>query len=132
VSGASNDLIHQPLRLKIMAALNGLPPRESIEFARLRSIVAATDGNLGAHLSTLEQAGYVKMEKDFLDKKPRTRIAMTRDGRKALAQHVAYLRDILDAVAPGPTRKPSKAVAAANREKADQKSIGEISDNIVE
>ena len=94
----SNDLIHQPLRLKIMAALNGLASRESVEFSRLKSIVGATDGNLGAHLSTLEQAGYVKIEKTFVDKKPCTRIAMTRDGRKALVQHVAYLRDVLDGV----------------------------------
>jgi DNA-binding MarR family transcriptional regulator len=81
-----------------MAALNGLASRESVEFSRLKSIVGATDGNLGAHLSTLEQAGYVKIEKTFVDKKPCTRIAMTRDGRKALVQHVAYLRDVLDGV----------------------------------
>jgi DNA-binding MarR family transcriptional regulator len=97
----SNELIHQPLRLKIMAALNGLAARESVEFTRLKSAVGATDGNLGAHLSTLEQAGYVKIEKDFIAKKPRTRIAMTSLGRKALAQHVAYLRDILEGVASG-------------------------------
>jgi DNA-binding MarR family transcriptional regulator len=83
----SNDLIRQPLRLKIMAALNGLASRESVEFERLRSIVGGTDGNLGAHLSTLEQAGYVNIEKLFVDKKPRTRISMTREGRKALVQH---------------------------------------------
>jgi len=94
----SNDLIHQPLRLKIMAALNGLASRESVEFSRLRSIVGATDGNLGAHLATLEQAGYVNIEKLFVDNKPRTRVSMTREGRKALVQHVAYLRDVLDGI----------------------------------
>ena len=96
----SNELIHQPLRLKIMAALNGLSTRESLEFIRLKSVVGATDGNLGAHLSTLEQAGYVQIEKDFVAKKPRTRVALTRNGRRALVQHVAYLRDILEGVAP--------------------------------
>jgi len=94
----ANDLIHQSLRLKIMAALNGLAPRESMEFTRLRSVVDATDGNLGAHLSKLEDVGYITIEKDFVDKKPRTRIALTREGRKALVTHVAYLRDILDGV----------------------------------
>ena len=56
----------------------------------------ATDGNLGAHLTTLEGAGYIAVEKDFANKKPRTRVAMTRAGRKAYQEHVGYLRDILD------------------------------------
>jgi DNA-binding MarR family transcriptional regulator len=94
----ANDLIHQPLRLKIMAALNGLAARESMDFTRLRNVVEATDGNLGAHLSKLEDVGYIAIEKDFIDKKPRTRVALTREGRKALVTHVAYLRDILDGV----------------------------------
>ena len=94
----ANDLIHQPLRLKIMAALNGLAARESMDFTRLRSVVEATDGNLGAHLSKLENVGYITIEKNFIDKKPRTRVALTREGRKALVAHVAYLRDILDGV----------------------------------
>jgi len=96
--GEANDLIHQPLRLKIMAALNGLVARESMDFTRLRSVVEATDGNLGAHLSKLEDVGYITIEKDFIDKKPRTRVALTREGRKALVAHVTYLRDILDGV----------------------------------
>jgi DNA-binding MarR family transcriptional regulator len=94
--GKADDIIHQPVRLKIMAALNALPAGEAIEFTRLKAIVAATDGNLGAHIATLEQAAYVSVAKDFNGKKPRTRIAMTRGGRRAFAQHVAYLRDILD------------------------------------
>jgi DNA-binding MarR family transcriptional regulator len=94
----ANDLIHQPLRLKIMAALNGLAARDSMDFTRLRTVVEATDGNLGAHLSKLEDVGYITIEKDFIDKKPRTRVALTRGGRKALVTHVAYLRDILDGV----------------------------------
>ena len=93
---ASDDIIHQPLRLKIMAALNALPSRESIEFTRLKAMLEATDGNLGAHIATLERAGYIKVEKDFVGKKPRTSVAMTREGRKAFGQHVAYLRDILE------------------------------------
>ena len=95
-SGKADDIIHQPVRLRIMAALNALPTGEAVEFTRLRAIVAATDGNLGAHIATLEQAAYVAVTKDFDGKKPRTRIAMTRGGRRAFAQHVAYLRDILD------------------------------------
>jgi DNA-binding MarR family transcriptional regulator len=91
-----DEIIHQQVRLRIMAALNAVPDGERLEFMRLKAIVQATDGNLGAHLATLEGAGYVGIEKDFVAKKPRTRIAMTRAGRKAFARHVAHLRDILD------------------------------------
>jgi DNA-binding MarR family transcriptional regulator len=95
-----DDLIHQPLRLKIMAALNGLAARESMEFTKLKAIVEATDGNLGAHLATLERAGYLRVEKDFVGKKPRTRVAVTPAGRRAFLQHVAYLRTLLDEAVP--------------------------------
>jgi DNA-binding MarR family transcriptional regulator len=91
-----DEIIHQSVRLKIMAALNALAEGEPLEFARLKAIAGATDGNLGAHLGTLENAGYVKIEKDFVGKKPRTRVTITRPGRKAFAKHVAYLRDVLD------------------------------------
>jgi DNA-binding MarR family transcriptional regulator len=88
--------IHQPVRLKIMAALKVLPPRDQLEFTRLRAIVGTTDGNLGAHITTLEQTGYVEIEKDFVRKKPRTRIRLTKAGRRAFEDYIAYLRDIVD------------------------------------
>lgn len=87
--------IHQPVRLKIMAALRALPPRESLEFTRLRAIVGATDGNLGAHISTLEQAAYLEVEKDFVRKKPRTRVRLTQAGRRAFESYLAFLREIV-------------------------------------
>jgi DNA-binding MarR family transcriptional regulator len=94
----SNDVIHQAMRLKIMAALNALAPRSAaIEFTRLKALVGATDGNLGAHLETLEKAGYIVIEKRFEDRKPQTRVCMSPTGRRAFAEHVAYLREILDA-----------------------------------
>jgi DNA-binding MarR family transcriptional regulator len=93
----SNDIIHQAMRLKIMAALNALTPRTgAIEFTKLKALVGATDGNLGAHLDTLEKAGYVAVEKRFENRKPQTRIRMSPEGRRAFAEHVAYLRAMLD------------------------------------
>jgi len=92
----SNELIHQSLRLKIMAALNAAASDEPLEFRRLKAIVGATDGNLSTHLSTLEAAGYVTLEKDFVGKKPRTRAAVTKLGAAAFRQHTAYLREIID------------------------------------
>ena len=91
-----DEIIHQSVRLKIMSALNALADFDAIDFVRLKVIAGATDGNLGAHLATLENAGYVKIEKDFVGKKPRTRVTLTKTGRKAFAHHVAYLRDVLD------------------------------------
>jgi DNA-binding MarR family transcriptional regulator len=96
MSGA-NEIIHQSVRLKIMAALNALrPQREAIEFTRLKALVGATDGNLGSHIDTLVKAGYVAVDKRFENRKPQTRVSMTAAGRRAFAEHVAYLREMLD------------------------------------
>ncbi len=92
---APDEIIHQSLRLRIMAALNPLRESQPLEFTRLKAIVQATDGNLGSHLGTLEQAGYLQIIKDFAGKKPRTRVVMTPKGRRAFAAHVGYLRDVL-------------------------------------
>ena len=89
-------IIHQPVRLKIMAALKALPPKEMLEFVRLKAIVGATEGNLGAHITQLEQAGYVTVEKDFAAKRPRTRVMLSKQGRRAFEDYVAYLRAIID------------------------------------
>ncbi len=91
-----DEIIHQSLRLKIMATLNALPRGDKIEFPRLKALLKATDGNLGAHIATLETAGYIAVEKDFADRKPRTRISLTAAGRRAFEGHVAYLRDLID------------------------------------
>ena len=96
---APDEIIHQQVRLRIMATLNALKEDERIEFTRMKANLEATDGNLGAHLATLENAGYIAVEKDFVAKKPRTSVGMTRAGRKAFTNHVAYLHDILDGAA---------------------------------
>ena len=90
-----DNLIHQPIRLKIMAALRALPEGEKIEFVRLKALAEATEGNLGAHIQTLEEAGYVAVEKDFADNRPRTRVALTVKGRRAFEDYVAALRELL-------------------------------------
>ena len=90
-----NDIIHQPIRLKIMATLNTFPNGELVEFVRLREIIQATEGNLGAHLSTLEKAGFIEVLKDFFGKKPRSRVQMTSEGREAFRQHVQHLTQLL-------------------------------------
>lgn len=92
-----NAIIHQATRLKIMASLCKLAPSAPIEFMRLKEIIATTDGNLGTHLEALEGAGYVAIDKRFENRKPKTRVKATAAGRRAFAEHVAYLREIIDA-----------------------------------
>ena len=91
-----DEVIHQPLRLKILAALKALSDGERLEFVRLKAIVKATEGNLGAHIGTLENAGYIKVEKDFHNNRPRTRVSLTRAGRRRFQEYVDYLRALLD------------------------------------
>lgn len=95
-----DPIIHQPIRLKIMAALKPLPPNDPLEFVRLKAIVGATEGNLGAHITTLEEAGYVSVQKDFVAKRPRTRVAITPHGRRAYDAYVDFLREIIGSAAP--------------------------------
>lgn len=90
-----NDLIHQPARLQIMSALVTLDHDEQVDFVYLRRLLKLTDGNLGAHLARLEDAGYVKIDKTFVARKPRTFIGATGKGRDAFAQHIAALKQII-------------------------------------
>ena len=92
----ADEIIHQSTRLKIMSSLNVLSRGDWLEFTRLKAILETTDGNLGAHLETLSKAGYIQIEKRFAGKRPQTRVKATTLGRRAFADHVAYLRGILD------------------------------------
>jgi DNA-binding MarR family transcriptional regulator len=90
-----NEMIHQPVRLRIMAALMALNPSDEVDFNYLRDLLEVTDGNLGAHLRRLEEAGYINVNKVFIERKPRTFISASADGRRAFKAHVAALESIL-------------------------------------
>lgn len=90
-----DELIHQPVRLRIMAALTSLGPREQVDFSFLKEKLDLTDGNLGAHLRALEEAGYVLVEKTFVERRPKTFLAASATGKKAFTAHVAALQAIL-------------------------------------
>lgn len=91
-----DPLIHQPTRLKLMASLVALTRDEVFDFPSLARFHHLTDGNLGAHLDKLEQAGYIKIRKRFQGKKPRTEVCATMRGRSAFADHTEALRQIID------------------------------------
>lgn len=90
-----DEIIHQPIRLQLMAALVAMRPEEQMEFVWLRDLLGVTDGNLGAHLAKLEGAGYVSVDKTFVNRKPRTFLSATDRGRAAFADNVAALREIM-------------------------------------
>ena len=92
-----NDVIHQPVRLRIMASLVALDKDEQVDFTYLRKLLKLTDGNLGAHLARLEVAGYIKIEKTFVSRKPRTYVSATGKGRDAFNEHLVALKRILSA-----------------------------------
>ena len=77
-----NETIHQPVRLRIMSALATLEPTDEANFTYLRDLLGVTDGNLGAHLRKLEDAGYIAVTKTFVERKPQTFVAATAEGRK--------------------------------------------------
>jgi DNA-binding MarR family transcriptional regulator len=96
VMDTPDEVIHQSTRLRITAALNALRKGEALEFGEIKKMLGITDGNMATHLNALEGVGYVEVRKDFVGKKPRTRIALTAAGRKAFAAHVSYLRNLLE------------------------------------
>lgn len=93
-----NEIIHQSARLRILCALSALDDGERMDFRTLAEMLGLTDGNLGAHLTKLEEARYVQVKKTFVGRKPRTSLAMTARGRVALASHIQALRDMLDSI----------------------------------
>jgi DNA-binding MarR family transcriptional regulator len=91
-----DNIIHQPVRLQIMSSLVSLDKNEEVNFTYLRKLLKLTDGNLGAHLTKLEEAGYIKIKKAFVARKPRTFIIATGKGRDAFAEHITALKEIIN------------------------------------
>jgi DNA-binding HxlR family transcriptional regulator len=87
-----NPVIHGKLRLALLSLLSGV---DEVEFTWLRARTGSTDGNLGAQLMKLEEAGYVTVEKRFVQRKPQTRYRMTEEGRTALTEYVQALKQLL-------------------------------------
>lgn len=90
-----DPVIHQPARLQIMSALCQLGERTRVDFTYLKESLGLTDGNLGAHLATLEAKGYISVDKEFVARRPKTFVAVMPAGRLAFASHVAALQSIL-------------------------------------
>ena len=87
-----DPLIHAPIRL---AALSILITVQNANFSFLKESINTTDGNLSTHLTKLEEAGYVSVEKIFKDKKPQTNYAITDTGREAFDRYINNLEKIV-------------------------------------
>ncbi|MBI4570004.1 MAG: transcriptional regulator [Planctomycetes bacterium] len=87
--------IHERARLAIVSAL--VAADEPLTFRQLRDLLSMTDGNLSVHARILADVGYVSIDKQFVDGKPRTSFAMTASGRAAFERYVARMRAIIDA-----------------------------------
>ena len=77
-------LVHEPARLMILMVLYTV---EKADFTFLINVTELTDGNLSSHLSKLEAAGYVEIEKGYAGKKPRTHLRLTTLGREAVDKY---------------------------------------------
>ena len=86
-------LIHEPARLLIVTILSTV---ESADFLFLQRETGLTKGNLSAHLSKLEDAGYVKIQKTFKGKLPLTMCKLTAAGTKAVTQYRQQLQSFMD------------------------------------
>ncbi len=93
---AFDETIHNLVRLRICALLVGL---DHAAFPMLRDELEVSDSVLSKHLATLEAVGYVKLAKATSDRRLRTSVALTSQGRAAYAAHIAALREIVEGAA---------------------------------
>ena len=92
-AAAIDKLIHEPARFSIMAHLYVI---ESADFLFLMRQTGLTKGNLSSHMSKLEAAGYIKVEKEFVNKKPHTMLSLSNEGRTAFQDYRARMKRVLD------------------------------------
>jgi DNA-binding transcriptional ArsR family regulator len=89
---ALERLIHEPSRLAILTILSGV---KEADFKFLLRMSGLTRGNLSVHLSKLEEAGYVNVNKRFINKMPNTVYNLTKEGRKAFADYLKNMETII-------------------------------------
>jgi DNA-binding MarR family transcriptional regulator len=85
-------VIHEKGRMAIMSLLAA---SDSLSFTELRDTLRLTDGNLTTHIKKLQQAGYVAVTKSFLKRRPLTTCSLTDDGRRAFAEYLGLLEEIV-------------------------------------
>lgn len=92
-AGELDKTIHEPARLMLLSILSVL---NQADFVFLNHLTGLTRGNLSTHMSRLEEAGYIRVDKEFVDRRPVTGLSITRDGRAALEAYRETMRNFLD------------------------------------
>jgi DNA-binding MarR family transcriptional regulator len=87
-----DESVHQPNRLAILVILQ---EAGRADFTFLKKTLGLTDGNLGRHLASLEENGLVKLDKEFVGRRPRTWAKLTPAGRRALDAELLAMRRLL-------------------------------------
>jgi DNA-binding MarR family transcriptional regulator len=95
--GPFDPLLLSEARLGVVSVLIA---RREATFSDLKELLGLTQGNLGVHLRKLEEAGYVELEKAFVERRPRSTYRITARGRAAFLAHVEQLRAIAEADDP--------------------------------
>ncbi|WP_432991607.1 winged helix-turn-helix domain-containing protein [Dactylosporangium sp. CA-233914] len=90
-----DDVVHQRVRLGIMAITH---QARQAEFGFLRTTLQLTAGNLGQHLTVLEKAELIQIEKGYEGKRPRTWVTLTAAGQTALHAEIAHLKQLIQQV----------------------------------
>jgi len=93
--GEIDRLIHEPARFQVMALLYVV---ESADFTFIMHQLGLTWGNLSAHITKLEEGGYVTVEKGFKGKRPQTMLSLTKEGRKAFQTYRQTMKQMLDEI----------------------------------
>lgn len=86
-----NPIIHQPVRLKIMSVLH---MDKSMTFTEIKKELQVSDGNLWTHLEKLEKEKYIKIEKNFVNKKPQSTVSIEPIGEKKLLEYISNIEKI--------------------------------------
>lgn len=87
-----DKLVHQPTRLQLFAHLYR---HGETSFQELKSALGVTEGNLSSHLQTMEDAEAIRVEKEFVDRRPRTTYELTERGREQFEAHVDALEGLI-------------------------------------
>ncbi|MFQ6607040.1 MAG: winged helix-turn-helix domain-containing protein [Fidelibacterota bacterium] len=87
-----DPLIHAPIRLAILTILISV---KEADFTYLKEAANTSDGNLSTHLTKLEEAGYIQIEKKFVAKKPKTTCMIATKGREAYLKYIESLKSYL-------------------------------------
>lgn len=87
-----NKAFENRIRLGVMSALM---VNDYLDFNALKNLLGVTDGNLASHLKALEKKEYIRVQKEFLDRKPNTKYSVTSEGKIAFQKHIKAIEQLL-------------------------------------